>query len=275
MSQVEGNPHFFEDDLLPVSALADLVFCERRAALHHIEEVWEDNLFTVEGSLLHEKTHREEATESRGDVRIARGLRLHSLRLGLSGKADVVEFHRVKEDANGEGMACHAPTKRGPTTRPAAGSLPGTRSEAIMSPLAPLAPAVALPGVKGLWRPFPVEYKRGILRHEEAFEVQLCAQALCIEEMMDVHVPGGALFYGKTVRRLGIEFDSKLREKTEDAAMRLHALFRERRTPTARYEKKCDKCSLFSLCMPKTTGARRSVKRYLADAASADEDTST
>jgi CRISPR-associated exonuclease Cas4 len=254
MSQVEGNPPFSEDDLLPVSALADLVFCERRAALHHIESVWEDNLFTVEGSLMHEKTHSDEGTESRGDVRIARGLRLHSLRLGLAGKADVVEFHRVKEEA-AEGTS--------PETR-----IP--RNAGIMSS-ASLPRATALPGVKGLWQPFPVEYKRGILRHEEGFEVQICAQALCLEEMMNVHVPAGAVFYGKTVRRLDIVFDADLRARTEDAAARLHVLFKERKTPTARYEKKCDKCSLLSLCMPKTTGAHKSVKRYLEDATSADD----
>jgi CRISPR-associated exonuclease Cas4 len=252
MLNVEIKSVFSEDDLLPVSALADLVFCERRAALHHIESVWEDNLFTVEGSLMHEKTHSDEATEARGDVRIARGLRLHSLRLGLAGKADVVEFHRVKEEMK-------APE-----------ALPGTRiprNAGIMSP-ASLPRATALPGLKGLWTLFPVEYKRGFLRHEEGFEVQLCAQALCLEEMMKVQVPAGAVFYGKTVRRLDIVFDADLRAKTEDAAARLHVLFKERKTPTARYEKKCDKCSLLSLCMPKTTGAHKSVKRYLEDATS-------
>lgn len=225
-----------EDDLLPVSALADLVFCERRAAMHHVEGVWEDNIFTVEGSFMHEKADLEGTTESRGDVRVARGLRLHSLRLGLTGKADVVEFHRMEN------------------TAAASSDMQTTRSL-----------AVALSGISGLWQPFPVEYKRGHLRHEEGFEVQVCAQALCLEEMLNVRVPSGALFYGKSARRLDITFDASLRAKTEAAAERLHALFRQGKTPTVRYEKKCEKCSLMSLCMPKVTGQRRNVEQYLAD----------
>lgn len=233
-----------EGDFLAVSALADLAYCERRAALHFIEGIWEDNVFTVEGSLMHERADLEGTTESRGDVRIARGLRLHSRRLGLTGKADVVEFHRVKDQ-----------------------DLPATRTESTTSP-APLPPATALPGAPGLWRPFPVEYKRGQMRHEEGFEIQLCAQALCLEEMLNVAVPSGAIFYGKSARRMDVSFDSALRLRTETAAVRLHELFKAGKTPAAEYSKKCDKCSLFSLCMPKTIGSRRSVKRYLENAIS-------
>ncbi|GAB4345225.1 MAG: CRISPR-associated protein Cas4 [Candidatus Abyssubacteria bacterium] len=224
---------FVPDDTewVMISALEHYAYCPRQCALIHIEQIWNENLFTAEGRIMHDKADLEGTTEARGDVRIARGLRLHSRRLGLTGKADVVEFHRV-------------------------------RDEAASSDGAP-PPAVALPGVAGLWTPFPVEYKRGHLRHEEGFEIQLCAQALCLEEMMNVRVPAGALFYGKTARRLDIAFDSALREKTETAVARLHALFREGRTPTATYEKKCDKCSLLSLCMPKATGSRKNIRRYL------------
>ena len=81
-----------EDDLLPLSALQHLMFCERRAALVHLEHVWDENVATVEGHHLHDSAH-EVGTDSRGTVRIARGLMLRSLRLGLSGKSDVVEFH--------------------------------------------------------------------------------------------------------------------------------------------------------------------------------------
>jgi len=75
---------FDEDDLLPISALAHLFFCERRAALIHIEALRDENRFTAEGRNLHERAH-DSALESRADLRIARGLRLRSLRLGLSG----------------------------------------------------------------------------------------------------------------------------------------------------------------------------------------------
>ena len=225
---------FDEDDLLPLSALQHLLFCERRAALVHIEGVWAENVATIEGAHLHEKTHTTQSTEVRGDLRIASALCLRSLRLGLSGKADVVEFHRVKEF-----------------------SLP---SQGL------LAEGVSLPGVSGLWRPFPVEYKRGRLRHEKGYEVQLCAQALCLEEMLNVEVPAGAIFYGKTRRRYEVDFDHKLREETVAAAARLHKLARERKTPPARYEKKCEKCSLLNLCMPKAVTPRRNVRRYLSQA---------
>jgi CRISPR-associated exonuclease Cas4 len=220
-----------EDDLLPISALADLVFCERRAALHHLEAVWEDNLSTMEGTLLHQRVDEQLPTEARGDVRIARGLRLHSLRLGLSGKADVVEFHRVS------------------------GTAPAVKPQGAV-----------LTGVSGLWTPFPVEYKRGIMRHERSFEVQLCGQALCIEEMLSTAVPFGVLFYGKSGRRYDVTFDASLRKETELAALRLHELSREGKTPSAVYEKKCDRCSLLSLCLPKSTGGKRSVSKYLAAA---------
>ena len=235
MNREPSESKFSEDDLLPISALADVVFCERRAALHHLEGIWEDNVFTVEGTFLHQKVDAEDRLESRGDVRIARGLRLRSLRLGLTGKADVVEFHRRAEAKTASGGE--------------SGSLPA---------------GVQLPGARGFWHPFPVEYKRGRLRREEGYEVQLCAQALCLEEMLSVAVPVGAVFYGQPRRRLEVTFGEELRRETETAAARLHELIRAGKTPPARYEKKCESCSLLTLCMPKTTGGRKSVGRYLA-----------
>jgi CRISPR-associated exonuclease Cas4 len=223
-----------EDDLLPVSLLQHLIFCTRRAALVQIEGAWEENIFTVEGSILHNKVDDDLPVESRRDVRITRGLLLRSLRLGLSGKADVVEFHRVHE-------------------------------EEVFSPNTKCLPAgIPLEDAYGLWRPFPVDYKRGRLRHEEGFEVQLCAQALCLEEMLGVFVPVGAIFYGKPRRRLEVAFDVNIRNRTEQAASKLHDLFQSGLTPPARYEKKCESCSLMDLCMPKVTGKAKSVARYLS-----------
>lgn len=224
---------YSEEDLLPLSALADVSFCERRAALHLVERVWEDNVFTAEGMVLHEKVDREPATESRRDLRIARGLRLRSLTLGLSGRADVVEFHRV-------------PLKN-----------------AEMSGLAGVPQGVALPGVEGIWCPFPVEYKVGALRRQRGFELQLCAQAMCLEEMLGVPVPSGALFYGKTGRRLDLDFHEQLREETARAATRLHQIVRTGKTPRAKRENKCAKCSLLSMCLPDVTGIRKNVRTYI------------
>ncbi len=236
-----NDVRFAEDDLQPISKLADVCFCERRAALHLLERVWEDNIFTVEGTHLHRKVDKGNPMERRGRIRIARSLRLRSLRLGLVGKADVVEFHRLQESVNSSF------NKRGASE------------------------GVVLEGVKGPWRPFPVEYKAGKLRHEKGYEVQLCAQAMCLEEMLNCVVPEGALFYGKTRQRLDIPFNKGLRSETKAATVRLHEIVRSGKTPRARYENKCKKCSLLQLCMPKVTGAQRDVRSYLKKAISETE----
>lgn len=83
---------YSEDDLIPLSALQHLLFCERQCALIHIEQIWIENLFTAEGRIMHERVDSS-GKESRGKIRVEYGLSLRSLRLGLVGKADVVEFH--------------------------------------------------------------------------------------------------------------------------------------------------------------------------------------
>lgn len=113
------------------------------------------------------------------------------------------------------------------------------------------------------WRPFPVEYKRGKPKNNDVDLVQLCAQALCLEEMLGCDVPEGAIYYGKPRRRSSVPFDTALRSKTIEAASRLHDLIKSGITPQARYEKKCDSCSLYSACIPKVTGADRKVENYL------------
>ena len=209
-----------EDDLLPLSALQHILFCERQCALIHIEQAWAENLFTAEGRIMHERVHTADR-ESRGDIRIEFGMWLRSLRLGLIGKADVVEFHRKPDSLK-------------------AGS--------------------------EVWVPFPVEYKRGKPKKDNCDKVQLCAQALCLEEMINVEVPCGALFYGKKRRRTDVVFDSGLRQQTEDTAIRLHKLIASGRTPKPVYTPKCDSCSLAKICLPKTIERKRSVKRYLSGA---------
>ena len=116
------------------------------------------------------------------------------------------------------------------------------------------------------WLPFPVEYKRGKPKMDNSDKVQLCAQALCLEEMMDVEIPAGALFYGKTRRRQDVVFDSAMRKETEDAAKRFHELVESEVTPKPVYSKKCDNCSMYDLCMPKTVEKARSINNYLKDA---------
>jgi len=217
---------YAETELLLLSGLQHLQFCRRQWALIHLEQAWSENQFTAEGRNLHDKVHTDEA-ESRGDVRIVRGLRLQSLRLGLVGQADVVEF--VSADAG--------------------------------SPL---------PGVKGLWQPFPVEYKRGKPKINDCDRVQLCAQAMCLEEMLNLplgSIETGALFYGRPRRREQVIIDAALREKTESLAAEMHLLHAACKTPKAKYiKKKCDSCSLSHVCIPKMASVNKDVKGYLRKA---------
>ncbi len=224
---------FTEDDLIPISALQHLVFCERQWGLIHLEGAWAENRLTTEGRQLHERVDQVES-ESRGDLRIARGLRLRSFRLGLTGRADVVEFHRLLDDAPGRRAPPDSPTE-------------GVRQE----------------GADGWWQPVPVEYKRGRPKKDHCDTVQLCAQALCLEEMLDVNIGCGALFYGKPRRRYDVPIDDALRAETEALTLRLRELTESRRTPLAAYAKKCDRCSLYDLCLPKTVGSGRSASAYL------------
>lgn len=118
---------------------------------------------------------------------------------------------------------------------------------------------------------FPVEYKRGRPKLHRADEVQLCAQALCLEEMTGRPVPEGALFYGETRRRVIVPFDDELRELTLETTAVVHRLFAEGRLPPARYEaRKCRACSLIEICRPRLAGrsARTFRERAIGDAAS-------
>jgi CRISPR-associated exonuclease Cas4 len=208
---------FPEEDLLPISALQHLLFCERQCALIHVERLWAENRLTVEGRHLHEKADSGKG-EARGGVRIVRGLMLRSLVHGLYGKADVVEF------------------------RPGGGA-EGTGGAAAI--------------------PFPVEYKRGKPKKDGSDIVQLCAQALCLEEMLATSVPAGAMFYGVTRRRVEVAFDDALRRLTLRTIERLHELIDSRRTPPAVKEKKCDRCSLLNLCLPGARPGTQSASRYV------------
>lgn len=206
---------YTDEELVPISALNHFLFCERRCALVHIEQVWIENRFTAEGRIMHERVDSGKR-ESRKDVRIAYSLSLQSLRLGLVGKADVVEFHKEKNAVG-----------------------------------------------KVIWRPFPVEYKRGRPKKDNCDKIQLCAQALCLEEMLGHDIEQGALFYGKTRRRQDVAFDQNLRAETETMAVRLHALFTAGKTPGPVFNKRCPHCSFISLCLPEKLNGKKSARRYL------------
>lgn len=171
-------------------------------------------MFTAEGRILHEKVDSGEDCVLAGR-RIARSLPLRSLRLGLSGLADVVEFGPDNGDV------------------------------------------------------YPIEYKRGRSKAANWDRIQLCAQAMALEEMLGVSITEGALFYGKTRRREVVMFDVVLREETVGASVRLHQLIAAGQTPVAQYDAKCDACSLIGLCMPELP-KRKSVSKYLMAMADAE-----
>lgn len=197
-------------DLLALSGIQHFAFCRRQWALIHIENLWAENVRTVEGSILHERAHDDQFTESRGDMLILRGLRVASEKLGLSGICDVVEFHR-----NADGVTLH--------------------------------------GREGRWLPYPVEYKRGKPKEDDCDHLQLCAQALCLEEQFFCEIPEGSLYYGETRCRQRVSFTPELRERVASMAAEMHAYDNHRHTPSAKPSKACNACSLKDLCLPKLT----------------------
>ena len=210
---------YAEEDFLQLSGLQHFRFCRRQWALIHIENQWNENYFTVDGSLMHENAHDGEKRESRGDLLILRGLPVFSRTLGISGQCDVVEFRR---DPDG----------------------------------------VSLRGRDGLWKPFPVEYKRGKPKAHSADELQLCAQAMCLEEMLCCDIPQGALFYGEPRRRTAVDFTPELRKDVRDCLAEMHQLYERGYTPKVKPGSMCRACSLKELCLPSLT-RRRSVVEYL------------
>ncbi len=195
-------------DLVALSALQHYLFCPRQCALIHLEQIWVENRYTAEGRVLHEAADSA-TSERRGDVLIVRSLPLRSLALGISGIADVVEFHGEER------------------------------------------------------RPFPVEYKRGRAKQGDADAVQLCAQGLCLEEMLNVTIPGGALFYGAQKRRKAIDFTPALRAKTVATAQAVHALFARGVTPRPHPLPACDSCSLTGECLPDRLETGNEAAAYL------------
>ena len=185
-------------DPILISALQHWAYCPRQCALIHVEQVFEDNLFTQRGQALHKRVD-DPGFELRDGLRVERALPLFCDRLGLLGKADIVEF--MPE---------------------------GT--------------------------PYPVEYKHGS-RHKRADiaacdDLQLAAQALCLEEMFGKSVPEGALYYASSRRRRLVTIDEALRLKVEMALAGVRQLFLDKALPAPLNDDHCRACSLRDLCQP-------------------------
>ncbi len=118
-------------------------------------------------------------------------------------------------------------------------------------------------GREGLWMPYPIEYKHGQPKNDDCDLVQLCAQAMCLEEMFGVEVLEGAMYYHKIRRRQKLVFDSTVRADTLDVAERMHLSFISSVTPKAQYTKNCNCCSLIDICLPKATAGDNAVEEYM------------
>ena len=223
------DPVYAEDELLPLSGLQHYVFCERQCALIHLEQIWVDNVLTAEGAILHERADTP-GVETRADLVTARGVPLRSLRLGLAGRADVVEYRRL-------------------------GARVAIGSENV-------AAGIELRGREGLWAPVPVEYKRGASKFSNCDRVQLCAQALSLEEMHGVSISRAELYYAQPRRRTEVSLDAQLRRLTEDVALAYHELIEAGTTPMVAYQPKCRNCSLLELCNPPRRGRPSSAAAY-------------
>lgn len=184
-----------------ISALEHWSYCPRQCGLIHLEQTFDENIYTLRGRHAHARVDRP-GNEARRGAKVERGLTLWSHRLGLIGKADAVEF------------------------------------------------------VDGV--PYPVEYKVGSRRPGEHDDLQVCAQALCLEEMLNVSVPRGAIYYHASRRRHEVEFDSELRERVEATIRAIRRMFETGNLPAAPNDERCPKCSLIESCLPAVV-ARNSV----------------
>ncbi len=205
---------FTEDELIPISVLQHYSFCPRQVALIHLEQLWAENLYTAQGNILHERVDTVHH-ESRRNMRTEYGMSIRSLKYGLIGKTDIVEFELGADNS--------------------------------------------------YKRIIPVEFKRGKQKEKAHDRVQLYAQALCLEEMFHVEIPEGQFYYLQEHRRSTVEFSDDLKINTKKIISNSMKLLLSGKTPLAHYEKKrCDRCSLVDLCMPKAVNAGgKKVGKYI------------
>lgn len=185
-------------DPIPLSALQHWCYCPRQCALIHVEQVFAENLHTLRGQAVHKQADQP-GVATRAGLRVERALPLWNDRLGLIGKADIVEF-----EADGT--------------------------------------------------PYPVEYKHGT-RSKAAWiaacdDLQLAAQALCLEEMTGKSVPGGALYYASSHRRREVAITAALRQRVVDAITAVRQQLDAGIVPPAVSDARCRNCSLIELCQP-------------------------
>ena len=222
---------------LPLSLLNDYLYCPRRAALKIVEGWREANAHTDRGDIVHEHSDLAGYEFAKG-VKLLRALPVFSERLGLNGKCDSVEV----EAASTSNVKSEISNLKSISTQP---------PDAIKSE----------PPYVGCYRLAPVEFKLGKRRKWENDDAQLCAQALCLEEMFQIAVPRGAVFHADSKRRREVEFTAELRQLTENTAAELRRLLTSETLPTAVFKPACEQCSLYETCLPALTGSPEAVAR--------------
>lgn len=186
-------------DPIPISALEHYAYCPRQCALIHVEQAWSENIYTMRGRDVHERVHDDSSHEFAG-VRLERSLPIWCRRLGLTGKADLVEFHGDQ--------------------------------------------------------PYPVEYKSGRRKRGVPETLQLCAQAICLEEMFGVAVPKGALFWHGSRERHEVVFSQAMHEQVELVTRAVRRMLEQGLTPPPVNDQRCDNCSLKESCLPEVVTDR-------------------
>ena len=214
---------YSEEHFIALSALQHFVFCPRQCALIHIERQWEENALTARGRIEHDRVHAG-YKEFRHGKRHFTGLHVFSKALGLYGQIDVLEFDLA--DENG----------------------PDNMRQFKL---------------KGTWNVRPVEFKHGQSKKSDCDRIQVCAQALCLEEILNVSIQEAALFYHRIKRREVVQIDDELRDKTVSCSNRLHRFIQKGDTPPPVNDRRCRSCSLNSICMPGKMNKRNAYRQIL------------
>ncbi len=213
---------YSDDDMLMLSGIQHFRFCPRQWALIHIEQQWDDNRLTMEGSLMHQHADDPFYRQKCGDYISLRSVSVASHQLGLYGITDVVELHPADNDEN----------------------------------------SISHPRYPDQWLPYPVEYKHGKPKKHQEDEVQLAAQAMCLEEQYGIQIDYGAVFYAEIRHRVEVQITDELRGIVTDCARQMHEIFSSGQLPTIQRGRHCEKCSLKNICMPESVNCTR-VSHYL------------
>lgn len=208
-----------EEETVLISAIEHYSYCPRQCGLIHVEQVFDENVFTLRGSRAHERADTV-TWEMRDSTRIERALPLWSFDRGLNGRADTVEFLDW--------------ASRGGWDEPLGGGYVPVDGSIV-----------------------PVEYKHGPRRQHRHDDLQLCAQALCLEEMFHVEVPTGAIYHHTTKRRRDVLLTSDLRSETVEVIAQVREMQREGRLPPPVNDARCPNCSLVDACAPAALVAGR------------------